>query len=634
MDADADFRAILVADCGIERTRVSLVDVVGEDEYRLVAQSDLPSTVDPPLANLTIAVRQAIAELEVRTGRKLLEDGRLRIPQGRDGQGVDALVATCSAGGPLPILVLAVTADITAQSAIRALEGTYAVPIRVVTMEEVLQNDPLAETAPEGVWWQVLERLCPGGVLLVGGVDGGNIAPVRALARFLAEALPPRPTRLEHEVARPPLPVIYAGNRRAQEAVQSCLEGAVDLRLAENVRPGMREENLGPARQEISRLYEEQIRQRLPGYEELVSWSQSPVQMPYLGLQLVARFLAAHRQRRVLVLDLGSASTTLVWAAGEECGRVVLGQFGLGYGLARLLARRGAARIRRWLPFPISEEEVRARVLNRYLRPRTLPTTVEDLLLQQALAREALAEGWGKIQEEAGQPEMVVATGGGLARMPRLAQVALTLLDALEPSGENPTGLVDLYLDRSCLLPSVGAIATLNPDAAACVLLRDALLHLGPCLVPLGRAKPGAPALSLELEYPGEMRQQVEVRWGEVALVPFRWAEEAHLTVRPARGVHVGQGRPGEQLSTHGGEMVRGGALGLLVDARGRPLLLPEDEEERWKALRAWWRQCGAGTEEELADLPGRQPAEIPERVEGMAEALGVTAAESARSSE
>ncbi|MGB9722630.1 MAG: glutamate mutase L [Chloroflexia bacterium] len=631
MDADADFRAILAADCGIERTRVSLVDIVEENEYRLVAQCEVPSTVDPPLADVTIAVRQAIAELEARTGRQLLEDGRLRIPQGRDGQGVDALVATCSAGGPLPILVLAVTADITARSAVRALEGTYAVPIRVVTMDEVLQNDPLAAESPgEEVWWKVIERLYPGGVLLVGGVDGGNVAPGRALARFLAEALPPRPTRLEQEVPRPPLPVIYAGNRRAQEAVQRYLAEVVDLRLTENVRPGMREENLLPARREIARLYEEQVLQRLPGYEELASWAQGPVQMPYLGLQLVARFLAAHYRRRVLVLDLGSASTTLVWAAGEACGRVVLGQFGMGYGLARVLAHREAARIRRWLPFSCPEEEVRARVLNRYLRPRTLPTTVEDVLLQQALAREALAEGWARMAEEAGQPEMVVATGGGLARMPRFSQVVLVLLDALAPTGENPTGLVDLYLDRSCLLPSVGALAALNPDAAACVLLKDALLHLGPCLVPLGRARPGAKALDLELEYAGEMRQEVEVRWGDLALFPFRIGDEAHITVRPARGVHVGQGRPGEQVSTRGGEMVRGGALGLIVDARGRPLPLPEAEEQRREALRSWLQRCGAWTEVELAGLPGEPPAAMPSGEVAVEELL----TESIRSSE
>ena len=50
MQAGADFRAILIADCGIEHTRVTLVDIVGENEYRLVSQTELPTTAEPPSA--------------------------------------------------------------------------------------------------------------------------------------------------------------------------------------------------------------------------------------------------------------------------------------------------------------------------------------------------------------------------------------------------------------------------------------------------------------------------------------------------------------------------------------------------------------------------------------------------------
>jgi hypothetical protein len=628
MHAETDFRAILVADCGIEHTRVTLVDIVEESEYRLVSQRELETTAEPPLANVTAAIQQGIVELERSTGRQLLEDGRLRIPQSRDGQGLDAFVATCSAGGSLPVLVLAVTADITAQSALLTVEGTYAVPFRVVTIEEVLRDDPLAGAPAEPTrepWWKVVDGLYPGSLLLVGGIDGGNVAPLRTLARSLAEALPPRAARLEQEVARPALPVIYAGNRRAQEVVQQYLAEQVDLRIVDNVRPRLRQVNLIPARQELARVYEERFLQHVPGYEELASWSQSPIQLPYMGLQLLTRFLASYHQRQVLGLDLGSGATAMAWAEGEQCERVVLGSFGLGYGVARILARRGPESIRRWLPFPVTEEEVRTWVLNQALRPRTLPTTVRGFLLQQALAREALAEATAKLRGPgAGGVEMIVASGGGVARAPRLSQAMLVLLDALEPAGENAAGLVDLYLDRFCLVPSVGALATLNPDAAACVLLKDGLFHLGPCLVPLGRGKAGASALSLELEYASGMRQQVEVPWGDVVTVPFRGGEEAHLTVSPMRGTRLGLGRSGEQLTTKGGEMIRGGALGLIVDARGRPLPLPIEDQARWVMLRQWLEQCGAYTAEELASLvpppaveeateaPAEQPAASP----------------------
>ncbi len=620
MHADTDFRAILAVDCGIEHTRVALVDIVGENEYRLVAQRELATTAEPPYANVTLAVQQAIVELERGTGRQLLENDRLKIPQGRDGQGVDAFVATCSAGGSIPVLVLAITADITAQSAVRAVEGTFAVPFQVVTMDQVLREAPLNsssdENAPEP-WWKAVGRLYPGGVLLVGGVEGGNVAPLRTLARSLAEAVAPAPTRLEQEVARPPLPVIYAGNSRAQETVQQYLTGQLELHTVENVRPSLREENLLPARQEIERLYEEQVLKQLPGYEELASWAQSPVQLPYMGLQLVARFLSMHHQRQVLALDVGSGSTAMAWAGGEQCRRVVLGHMGTGYGIARVLARRGVEGISRWLPFPVSAEEIRDWILNQALYPRTVPVTVRDVLIQQAVAREAVVAAMEKLSAQAAGPcEMLVASGGAIGRAPRLPQSVLMLLDALQPDGRNPSGLVDLYLDRSCLIPSIGAMATLNPDAAACVLLRDGLMHLGPCLVPLGRFKAGARALQVEIEYADGVTHGAEVRWGQVEIVAFRFGQEAHLTVNPSRGVFVGHGRPGEQLTTREGEMIRSGALGLIIDARGRPLPLPEDEELRRSTVRGWLEQINAYTKEELDGVmppPPEPPAEAAE---------------------
>lgn len=619
--ASNDYRAILVADCGVDSTRVTLVDVVEQNEYRLVAQSEAATTVEPPVSNVTIAIRKAVGELERSTGRRLQEEGRLRIPQDRDGQGVDAFVATCSAGGALPILVLAVTADITAVSARRAAEGTYAVPFRIVTMEEVLKNPPLGAPADAGgaaPWWRAVETLYPGGVLLVGGVDGSNVAPLRTLARALAEALPPQAARLEQEVARPALPVIYAGNHEAQEIVREELAERADLRLVDNVRPAMHGEALLPARQEVTRLYEDLIQHNVPGYEELSTLAHSPVQLPYMGLQLAARFLAAHDQREVLAVDLGSGTTAAVWARGEMCPRVVLGHMGMGYGVARVLAQRGVERIRRWLPFPTAEAEVREWILNRALRPRTVSTTVRDCLLQQAVAREALCEAVEKLQEQGSAGyELVVAAGGGLVRAPRPTQAVMMLLDALQPTGETAAGIVELYEDRYGLVPSVGALATLNPDAAACVLLQDALSLVGPCLIPRGRVRPGAIAVKIELQFPNQLRQEIEVPWGQLVIVPFQWGNEAHLVVRPARGVRLGLGRAGELLSTTAGEMIRGGRVGLIVDARGRPLELPADDGARVALLQAWLEQSGAYTETELA---GVQPPPPPPLAEAPAE--------------
>jgi len=604
METELDIRAVLIADCGMEHTRVTLVDVVETDTYRMVAQEEVPTTVEPPLSDVTIAVREAIAALERTTGRSLLQDGQLRIPQSRDGQGVDAFVATCSAAGSMPVLILAVTEDISAQSARRAVEMLYAVPFRTVSTEQVLREDPLTGGAGTDAWWRNLERLTGGCLLLVGGADGGNVNPARVLARALAEALPPQPARLEQEAAEMGLRVLYAGNRRAREIVKEELGNRVALHFAENVRPRLREEHLLSAHEALSHLYEDLRLHRMAGYEGLRAWSHVPVQLPYMGLQLAARFLAAHHQRQVLALDVGSGATVAVQAHGERCARVVLGHFGLGYGIGRLFAER-ANRIGRWLPFPISEGDVNDWLLNLALRPRAKPDTLPGLLLQQAAAREAVAAVRERLAEQMPDSyEIVVGSGGGIVRAPRLAQAALILLDGLQPSGVNPTGIVDLYLDRSCLLPSLGALAMVQPDAAACVLLQDGLYHLGPCIVPLGRGKEGALALRLEMEFVNGMRREVEVRWGEVIAIPPYWGNEVHLTVQPARGVSAGTGRRGERLTTRDGDRIRCGVLGLIVDARGRPLSLSQDAAARRKTLRQWLEQFEAYTREEMDSLP------------------------------
>src|SRR5205823_15021636 len=94
-----------------------------------------------------------------------------------------------------------------------------------------------------------------------------------------------------------------------------------------------------------------------------------------------------------LIVDIGATSTSVMLANAMRDDAVVLGDIGLGYGLGNLLAERGAANILRWLPFDMSEQELTDWVLNKVVRPLTLPQTARDLAIEHALAREALVAG-------------------------------------------------------------------------------------------------------------------------------------------------------------------------------------------------------------------------------------------------
>jgi len=85
----------------------------------------------------------------------------------------------------------------------------------------------------------------------------------------------------------------------------------------------------------------------------------------------------------------------------------------------------------------------------------------------------------------------------------------------------------------------------------------------------------------------GEERAQVEVRAGHLCRVPLGTNERGRLELYPARGLDVGLGRRGRG----GAVEVRGGALGVIVDARGRPLRLPSGDEVRSAAFEAWQQE-------------------------------------------
>src|SRR5258708_33727431 len=68
--------SILVADCGTVLTKVSLLGIV-ENQYRLMARGEAPTTVTPPYEDITKGIIQAITLIEFITGRHFISKGRI-----------------------------------------------------------------------------------------------------------------------------------------------------------------------------------------------------------------------------------------------------------------------------------------------------------------------------------------------------------------------------------------------------------------------------------------------------------------------------------------------------------------------------------------------------------------------------
>jgi hypothetical protein len=224
------------------------------------------------------------------------------------------------------------------------------------------------------------------------------------------------------------------------------------------------------------------------------------------------------------------------------------------------------------------------------LHPHVLPTTQRDLQISHAFAREAIILSLEEAQRRRFDwlySDLILATGGILSHAPKHGQAALILLDALQPKG-----VTSLVLDRTMLTAQLGAMATVAPIAAVQVNENDAVTHrLGTCVIPFGELPPGDIALRVDIDYTSGRHVTVDVMSGTIEVIPLQASEQAYLSLFPAPNVDVGLG-PGERAKA--AEEIDGGLIGLIIDARGRPLAFPTNERERQARLLQWIQSIGA----------------------------------------
>jgi len=156
------------------------------------------------------------------------------------------------------------------------------------------------------------------------------------------------------------------------------------------------------------------------------------------------------------------------------------------------------------------------------------------------------------------------------------------LIDAFEPEG-----FTTLAKDSIFMMPHLGVLAEVHEQAALEVFERDCLIYLGTCVAPAGIARVGRKCFRYEI-VGGGLNEQGEMNFGDMRLFPLADGARATVTIRPARGFDCGAG-PGREITRE----VRGGTVGLILDARGRPLMLPTERSAGRSAVSAWVRSLG-----------------------------------------
>jgi hypothetical protein len=264
-----------------------------------------------------------------------------------------------------------------------------------------------------------------------------------------------------------------------------------------------------------------------------------------------ARSLAAMTATRALAVDVSDRSTSLVLAHPDgqiEAAHLV--PLGVGEGADHIVARAGLDNVRRWLPWPIDAPALLERVWSR-VRWRAEPSLTEAaILFEMALAREAIAHALrdaARAGHDVGamRSAPAILITGRAASYPRPSQSLLVLVDGLEPMG-----VTTVFRE---------------PDE--------------------GRAERIAMVVSITPKRAAKVRLVRAAGRSETRVLPGSFGFMA-------MGGDVDIAVSGPGVRGHG----RSGALGVLIDARGRPLSLPARDGERIPAVSGWHEAVQATT--------------------------------------
>jgi len=588
-----DLKTVLVTDCGSTTTKALLFER-RDDRWHQTFRGEAPTTVEEPTADVTIGAVNAFTEVQELSGRSIVKDGEVPfVETGADpSQGIDLYLSTSSAGGGLQMLVAGVVRTITTESAERAALGAGAIVMESVSADDGREDYERIEK---------IRHIKPDIVLVTGGVDGGATSHVVEMAEILVAASP-RP-RFGDTLK---LPVIYAGNAEAAEDVTQILSKKAQVVVVPNVRPTLEQENLGPAREAIHDFFLSHVMSHSPGYGKLMSWSPIAIMPTPAAVGDIVQMYAKQTGQNVLCVDIGGATTDVFSVFVDRAGahafnRTVSANLGMSYSVANVLVEAGVSNIARWLPFELSETDLRDRLRNKMIRPTSIPQTVDDLWLEQAVCREALRlsldhhrslaiglegareKGIADVFKQSSERyelvdlmklDVAIGSGGVLSHAPSRMQAALMLVE-----GFGLQGVTQLAVDSIFMMPHLGVFASVHADAAREVFENDCLIYLGASVVPVYPVKKNVQGELATISLNNTSIGAVIV--GAVTYLPTPSIGTGVLRVVPSHSfVDVGAG-PGKPLERE----VRLGECGVLCDGRNRPFVLPEPRATAQRAV-------------------------------------------------
>lgn len=449
--------AFLFIDFGSTYTKLTAISAEGDE---ILATAKAYTTV---ATDVMEGYRVALRDLEKKTGKEITYLKKL---------------ACSSAAGGLKIVAIGLVPELTMEAAKRAALGAGARVTQVYSFQLNRKEVEAIRTSRADM------------ILLAGGTDGGNQEVILHNARMLKEG------NIE-------IPIVVAGNKSCQDAIEDLFEGNMDYYMTENVMPSLNTINVTPARETIRGIFMKNIvkAKGMVHVEEFLSG----ILMPTPAAVLKAAEVLSRGTRNedgigdLAIIDIGGATTdvhsvcegapskpSVILRGLEEpvAKRTVEGDLGMRYSALSLYEAAGRRYLKRYGLVETPDQAVENAFKRRYDHTDFVPEAEEDVKFDEAMAKicvdlsmrrhagtvTQVYSPLGMMYSQEGKDLMelpyLIGTGGVLvnSRHPReILEAALfheEELDSLKP--RHPKYLVDEHY----ILSALGLLAMVDEDKA------------------------------------------------------------------------------------------------------------------------------------------------------------------------
>jgi len=561
------YKSYLSLDIGSQHTRAWLFDNEG-GEFKLKGGSEAQTTIAAGM-NIQGGVWDAMRKLQELTGRRLLaHNGKPILSQDNINMGVEQAAICLSAGKPIKTALVGLT-DKASLAGLRRLANFF------YTEESVLLSLQSGLNATG-----MLEKLVESNtdlIVLAGGTEQGAEKPLRSILeniRIYYNSLP--------RLFKPQ--VVFVGNSGMKEMVIKELEAGPDLHVAENIQPVYDQFTLAVAWDAMLTAFERIRLLQINGLQELRQTFNAKIIPTSYAMGRVVRYLSktSKGDKGVTAIDVGAGSTTLAAAHNESfIGTLTHTPIGLDTG----------EKVSTWSSIELDVETATTYMQNKKLHPAFMPASLEDLAFEHAWTRVRLQDALGntknlfpefKYAQNRGLDgiyEPIIMSGESLVNVPSLIQTCLMALDGIQPNG-----ITTLALDKDQIMASLGSLATVEPLLAVQLLDTAIFTNLGTVICVDSPARDGEIVLTIEVAREEGQREILEISKGQLKRIEVNRGVHIRLYLAPEKDSDVGMGKRG----LGGWVSVVGAEVGVIIDARGRPLQLPKSTPARSKLIRDW----------------------------------------------